>query len=216
MSFDTFFEVWPNCLLAFPTVLAIDARSTSDRLGLEIERGSGTPRTFLCRARFLSTSAPAIPAAAVPTAAAGPLALMAAFLRVSTTAFPLSLTPLRLDPPPLRGLDLLWVWERRFAPPPLEREEPLRESAALLRERAALLRRCFEAVDFERVEPLDDAAPPERERPLALGFARDPFDEALLFDEPLLFDELLLLCALREAVFVLAIPQSLFDRKSLT
>jgi hypothetical protein len=106
--------------------------------------------------------------------------------------------PRRVRPPPL-GLDFLWAWGRRFAPPPLEREEPLRESAALMRERAAL-RRCLEAVDFERVEPLDDVAPPGRERPLALGFAREPFDE------PLLVDELLLLCALREAVFVLAIP----------
>ena len=45
MSLDTLFDVWPSCLLALPTLLATDLTSTS------IDRGSGTPSTFLRRVR---------------------------------------------------------------------------------------------------------------------------------------------------------------------
>ena len=40
MSFDTFLDVWANCLLALPTDFAIDFTSMSGTLG------TGTPRTF--------------------------------------------------------------------------------------------------------------------------------------------------------------------------
>jgi hypothetical protein len=79
MSFDTVFEVWPNCLLALPTVLATDFTSIS---------GSGTPKTLFGRARLLSAKPPATPAAAAPTAIAGPPALPAAVFTVPTMPLP--------------------------------------------------------------------------------------------------------------------------------
>ena len=79
MSFETFFVVWPNCLLALPTLLATDWTST-----FEI-RGTGIPRIFLRREWLFSTSPPAIPTAVAPTATAGPLTLLAAPLIVPTT-----------------------------------------------------------------------------------------------------------------------------------
>jgi hypothetical protein len=100
---------------------------------------------------------------------------------------------LRLEFPPPRELDLLRLWGPRFAPIPLEREEPLLG-------REALLRRRVDADDFEpdeppeeRDEPLLDALPPEREDPLARFFEPEPFDEPLL------------LCSLREADLLVAI-----------
>jgi hypothetical protein len=200
MSLDTFFDVWPNCLLALPTVLATDLRS---RLALPIERGSGTPRTFLRRVRLLSTKPPATPAAAAPRATAGPLAVLTAFLSVPTMPLLFWLVPLRLDLSPLRGLDLLRLWGPRFPLLPAEREEPLLEREALLRLRV-------DADDFERdgppddrEEPLRDAPPPERDDPLALVLAPEPFEE------------LLLPCRLREADLLLAIPHPSLIETSL-
>ena len=187
MSFDTVFEVWPNCLLALPTVLATDFTSM---LALPIERGSFTPRIFLRLGRPLSIKPPAIPTAAAPTATAGPLALLAALLSVATTPLLLCLALLRLELVPPPELDLLLVCGLRFEEPLLARE--------------ALLRLRVEADDFERDEPPDerdergdplrDAALPERADPLAFVF------------EPAPFDALLLLCPLREADLLVAIP----------
>jgi hypothetical protein len=103
MSFDTLFDVSPNCLLALPTLLATFLTSTPERLGL---RGTGTPRIFFWRLAPLSASPPATAAAVVPMATAGPATLDAALLTVSTTPLPdpFWLAVLRLDefPLPLR------------------------------------------------------------------------------------------------------------------
>ena len=88
MSFETLFDVWPNCLLALPTLLATDWMSTFER------RGTGTPRIFFRREWLFSTIPPAIPTAVAPTATAGPLTLLAAPLIVPTT--PPFLVPFRL------------------------------------------------------------------------------------------------------------------------
>ena len=104
MSFDTLFEVLPRCLLALPTLFATDFTSRSERADLAIERGTGTPRIVLRRMRLFSSKPPATPAAAAPTATAGPPALPAAPLRVSTTPLPFELP--RLDEAPLRELGL--------------------------------------------------------------------------------------------------------------
>ena len=93
-SFETFFVVWPNCLLALPTLLATALTSTSGRLGLPIERGTETPRIVFRRSRPLRTSPPATPTAVAPTATAGPLTLVTAPLTVPTT--PLFWAPFRL------------------------------------------------------------------------------------------------------------------------
>ena len=89
MSFETFFDVLPSCLLACPSDVASALTSSSE------ERGSGTPSTFVRRLRLFSASPPATPTAAAPTANAGPLtlpaacaALLAVLLSVSTTPFP--------------------------------------------------------------------------------------------------------------------------------
>ena len=82
MSFETVFDVSPNCLLALPTLLATDFTSTD---GLPIERGTEIPRTVLRLIRLRSTSPPATPTAVAPTASAGPLALSATCLIVPTT-----------------------------------------------------------------------------------------------------------------------------------
>src|SRR5215204_5910471 len=155
MCFDTVFEVWPNCLLALLTVLAMDFASKSGRLGLPIERGTVTPRTLLRRARFFSARPPATPAAAAPTASAGPLALLAACLTVPTTPFS------------------LWLFaELRFPPLLLEREEPVFE-------REALLRAPVEDADvFERDEPLRPL--PARGDPLAFVLEPELFEELVL------------------------------------
>ena len=95
MSFETLFEVWPNCLLALPTLLATDWMSTFER------RGTGTPRIFFRREWLFSTIPPAIPTAVAPTATAGPLTLLAAPLIVPTTPpfpVPFRLAALRLEP----------------------------------------------------------------------------------------------------------------------
>jgi hypothetical protein len=191
MSLDTVFEAWPNLLLALPTFLASDPTSRSARLDLAIERGSGTPRTFFRRARLLSANPPATPAAAAPTATAGPLALLAAFLSMPTTplAFGLVLLRLtrRLDEP-----DLLPLCRPRAPLLAFPREAVL--------EREAPLRRREDGVDFERAAPpeerdesLPDAPPPEREDALPLALELE------------LFEEVPLPCLLPEATLLLAI-----------
>jgi hypothetical protein len=96
---------------------------------------------------------------------------------------PFWLALLRLEPPPLRVLDLLRVCGLRFGA-----------------EREALLRARVEAADFERDEPpeerdapLPDPPLPEREERLALAFEAEPLDV------------LLLLCLLAEADLLVAI-----------
>ena len=88
MFFDTSFYAFPNCLLALPTVFAIDFMSTFERLGLPSERGTGTPRIRLRCMRPRISIPPATPTAVTPTATAGPFALPATFLIVP--AMPLS------------------------------------------------------------------------------------------------------------------------------
>ena len=183
MSFDTFLDVWPNCLLALPTVLATDLTSRSG--SLPIERGSVMPRTVERRERRLSTRPATSPAVAAPTATAGPLALLATSLTVPTR--------------PSRR----WVLaEPRLAPLPLDREEPLRERELLLRARV-------DADDFERDEPPEERdeplrAPPlaERDEPPVLVLDAGLFEPEVF--EPELLDALLP-CPLREVDLLVAI-----------
>jgi hypothetical protein len=171
MSLDTVFDVWPNCLLALPTLLATDFTSRSGSFALPIERGRVTPRTFVRRVRRLSTRPPTSPAAAAPTATAGPPALLAAPFSVPTIPLSFWLVLLRLELAPLRALDLLRVCGLRFA---VEREP--------------LLRARVEADDFERDEP-----PEARDAPLV--FEPAPFDALLLL---CLLGEADLLVAIRD------------------
>jgi hypothetical protein len=151
MSLDTAFEVSPNLLLALPTFLTSDPTSSSVRLGLPIERGSGTPRIFLRRVRLLRAKPPATPAAAAPTATAGPLALLAAVLSVSTMPLAFRLVLRRVLFPPPRELDLLArCWPRA---------EPLAVGRESVREPEAPLRRREGGDDLERAlepEPVDE------------------------------------------------------------
>ena len=195
MSFDTFFEVLPSCLLALPSVLAIDCTSSSE------ERGSDTPSTLVRLLRLLSASPPATPTAAAPIATAGPLALptacaalLAVLLIVSTTPFPFWLA----------GALRLCVLRFALLAPPLERDEPLlaREAVLRLRADAADLERLdFAPVDFAPDDfALDDFA---REDFAAVDFAAADF--ALVLDpDPLA--EVLLRCPLRALDLLLAIP----------
>jgi hypothetical protein len=145
MSLETLLVVWPKRLLALPMVFAVDLMSRSGDVS---ERGTLTPKTVFRRMRLRSTSPPATPAAAAPTATAGPLALLAAPLTVSTTPFELWLDPLRFAvlPAVRPELELFVV---RLAVLPLERDEPLLDLAALLRLRV-------EAAVFDRDAPLPD------------------------------------------------------------
>jgi hypothetical protein len=147
MSLETLFEVLPSCLLALPTDFTSDCTSTS---------GSFTPRTFRCRLRLLSRRPPATPAAAAPAATAGPPALLAAPLSVSTT-LPFERAALR--------------------PLPFDRDALLDALLRLLR--AALLRLPPEALppdDRDALPRLDRAAL----RPVARFFERAPFAEFVL------------------------------------
>lgn len=190
MSFDTFFEVLPSCLLALPSVLAIDCTSSSE------ERGSDTPSTLVRLLRLLSASPPATPTAAAPIATAGPLALptacaalLAVLLIVSTTPFPFWLA----------GVLRLCVLRFALLAPPLERDEPLLAREAVLRLRV-------DAADLERVDfaPVDFA----RDDFARVDFAAVAFeaaDFALVLDpDPLA--EVLLRCPLRALDLLLAIP----------
>jgi len=156
MSFETLFVVWPNCLLALPTLLATDWRSTFER------RGTGTPRIFFRREWPFSTIPPAIPTAVAPTATAGPLTLLAAPLIVPTTPpfpVPFWLAALRL------ALVLL-----------VRRAVPLRLAAL----RLAALRL---AAGFFRAPPFPDVDREAVDRLLVAAFGRLR-DEAL-FELPL-------------------------------
>ena len=88
MFLDTSFDAFPTCLLALPTVLAIDFMSTFERLGLPSDRGTGTPRIRLRCLRPRMSIPPATPTAVTPTATAGPLALPATSLIVPAMPFP--------------------------------------------------------------------------------------------------------------------------------
>ena len=125
MSFETFFDVWPNCLLALPTAFAADFTSRSDRPDFAIARGTGMPSTFLRRGRLVRITPPTIPAVAAPTATAGPLSLPAASLIVPTT------------PPADLAARPLELWRLRFAVVAAERDDPLLERDRALRARAA-------------------------------------------------------------------------------
>ena len=180
MSFETLFVLWPNCLLALPTLLATAWTSTPDI------RGTGTPRMVFRREWPLSTSPPASPTAVAPMATAGPLTLLAAPLMVPTTPLPplpFWLATLRpaLPPPPLR---LAVVLDR--AAPLLDRdalERDLLERALL--ERALLERPAVEAfgvrdaLPVARVERLRDEVPPLLV-PLFLALDPDVLDEPRL------------------------------------
>jgi hypothetical protein len=172
MSLDTVFVVWPSCLLALPTLFAIDFRSTS---GLLRERGTGTPSTFFWRVRERISNPPATPAAVAPTATAGPLALLATCFTVPTTPFELA--------PWLCGVRLcelrLRLWVLRFAVEPPDRFEP-----------DALL---------ERRDPLaaDRAFAPD-ELARARLFDAEPFDDLLLLLDAEPPDDLLFVCLLPE------------------
>jgi hypothetical protein len=122
-SLETFFDVFANCLVALPTVFTIALASISGR---SFGRGRGTPSTVLRRPRDLSISPPATPAAAAPTATAGPLALLAALLAVSTKPPPVDalavFRALAFEAARLGVLRLAELPElvRRFALDPLE------------------------------------------------------------------------------------------------
>ena len=197
MSFDTFFEVLPSCLLALPSDLAIDCTSSSE------ERGSDTPSTLVRLLRLFSASPPATPTAAAPIATAGPLALptacaalLAVLLNVSTTPFPFWLA----------GVLRLRVLRWGLLAPPLERDDPLLAREAVLRLRvdaADLERLAFAPVDFAREDfaAVDFFA--------AVGFAAVDF--ALVLDpDPLV--EVLLRCPLRALDLLLAIPDPSLTR----
>jgi hypothetical protein len=176
-SLETVFPVCPSCLLALPTVFAIDLTSISGRL---IERGTGTPSTRRWRVRERIRRPPATPAAVAPAAIAGPLALLATSLTVPTNPFELLLR--------------LWVLRLRLW--------VLRLRLWVLRPRLWLLRLAVEPLDFrepllEREEPLRDVlafAPEELARAPLLE--ADPFDEPLLPLARELLDDLLLPCLL--------------------
>ena len=165
MSLDTLFDVFANCVLASPTVFASDFGSTLGRC-----LGTGMPSTVFLRPRPFRAIPPAMPAAAAPTAIAGPLALPAADLTVPTIpwAAPLPLLLLlvragveaRLDvaarlAPPDDEADFARPFDdavERLVPP-----DPLVARAAVVPLRAL-------AVVERRLVPLLDrlVVPPER------------------------------------------------------
>jgi len=226
MSLETFFVVWPNCLLALPTDLATALRSTSGRPGLAIERGTLIPRIVFLRVRPLSIIPPTTPTAVAPTATAGPLTLAADPLmlpRIPLFPVPFWLAVLRLELLLRLGLAfrVLPLLERELLERPLElvlrplalleRVPPLLERAALERPPELVLR------PFALLEPEALLRPPDA------GFEWDALPEAAVerlrdeapperrlasaFDpEPL--DEPCVPCLLLEAGLV-AIPLSL-------
>ena len=164
MSFETLFVVWPNCLLALPTLLATDWMSTFD------SRGTGIPRIFLRREWLFSASPPASPTAVAPTATAGPLTLVAAPLIVPTSPpfpVPFWLAVLRLEL--LRLAAVLRLAAGFFRP------------FALL-DREALARALVAAFGRLRDEPLPELV---RVLELGLGFGPDLLVVARLVLRPL-------------------------------
>ena len=164
MSFETLFDVWPNCLLALPTLLATDWTSTFER------RGTGIPRIFFWREWPFSTRPPAMPTAVAPTAMAGPLTLLAAPLIVPTTPpfpVPFWLAVLRLE------LLLLLL----LRPAPLRLAAGFFRALALL-DREAVVRPLVAAFGRLRDEPLPALA-------LALDLGLDLGPELLDVARPL-------------------------------
>ena len=143
MSLDTLFDVFANCVLASPTVFATDFGSTLGRC-----LGTGMPSTDFLRPRPFSAIPPAMPAAAAPTAIAGPLALPAADLTVPTIPWA---APLLLLLPLVRaGVEDRLDVVVRFAPPDDEAErERLDEDAAFARP--------FDDDEPDFARPFDDA-----------------------------------------------------------
>jgi uncharacterized membrane protein len=165
-SFDTVFDVCPSCLLALPTLFSSDWRSRS---------GTVSPSTLRCRLRPRRTNPPATPAAAAPTATAGPPARFAADLSVPTTPLPFELAALgRVD----RRLP---VPEGR-APFPRFALDAL---AAFVRfDRLAAFVRCDALAAFVRFDAL---APLVRFDALAAFVRFDPLAAFVRFDAPAAF-----------------------------
>ena len=195
MSFETLFDVWPNCLLALPTLLATDWMSTFET------RGTGTPRIFFRREWPFSTIPPAIPTAVAPTATAGPLTLLAAPLIVPTTPpfpVPFRLAALRLEPAlpvlrpaPLRLPPRLAAGCFRALPfPDVDREAFDVDREAFDRLLAAAFGRLRDEALFELGRLRDDALfelplAEDLDLDLGLGFDPEPLDVARVAPRPL-------------------------------
>ena len=180
MSFETLFDVWPNCLLALPTLLATDWMSTFER------RGTGIPRIFFRREWPFSTIPPAMPTAVAPTATAGPLTLLAAPLIVPTTPpfpVPLRLAALRLE----LALPVLRAAPPRL-PPPLAagffRALPLPDEDRPDVDREAVDRLLVAAFERLRVEALFEF-PLAVDLDFGLGLDPEPPDVARAVLRPL-------------------------------
>lgn len=169
-SFETLFEVSAKRRLASPTVFNIEPPSRAGRLGLPSERGIGTPSTVLRLIRFFRMTPPVTPAAAAPTAIAGPFALTAACLAVPT-AWPIRFVTARLVE--LRfEFDPELEPERRFGAP-----EPGFDLVALPLELD--LRWALAVAGFDRDEAFVERLEPERLEPL-FALAVEPLDDPLL------------------------------------
>ena len=140
MSFETALDVFAIRLLALPTVFVMDFTSPP---GLS-DCGSGTPSTFRRCNRLLSTTPPATPAAAAPTAIAGVFALSAACFAVSAALPTVDVGRLLLFDELVERDRLLLL---RFAP-------PLAPLCFVLRE--AFVARPELLFDFD-AEPFEDA-----------------------------------------------------------
>lgn len=79
MSLETLFDVFANCMLACPTDFATAFGSIASACGTRM------PSTLRRREWPLSAMPPAMPAAAAPSATAGPRALIAALFSASVT-----------------------------------------------------------------------------------------------------------------------------------
>ena len=183
MSFETFFVVWPSCLLAFPTDLATALRSMSGSPGLAIARGTLIPRIVFLRPRLLSIIPPATPTAVAPTATAGPLTLAVAPLMLPTIPLlpvPFWLAVLRLE------LLLLLRLGLAFRVLPLVERELLERLLELVWRPRALLERVPPLLARELLErppelvlrPLALLEPEALLRPPDAGFERDELREA--------------------------------------
>ena len=158
-SLDTLLEVLANRALASPTVFASDLAST-----LAMFFGTGIPSTVFRRPRAFSAIPPAIPAAAAPTAMAGPFALSATCLTEPTMPLPFWLPLLLARAGVDERLDAVLRLDRPLADVDLAR--PLGR---------VVFARAFDDDDFAR--PLEEAdrfvAPdPFDARAALAGFAR--------------------------------------------
>jgi hypothetical protein len=123
---DTLLDVFANCLLALPTDFTIACGSGRCL-------GTRTPRIVLRRVRLLIARPPATPAAAAPTATAGPFARLATSLIVSVMLLLLT-RPLDDAVAAARPFDFAVLAVVRFV--------------AVLGEREALALRRFEVLVF--------------------------------------------------------------------